>query len=131
MRTRSCSRFGSLKFVHAIEGISGIARTDSIEKFAENQTLEELISAIERDIQANKPEAALDRLHTYCMKKFAHVLDQKGIPFDKEDPLHSRAGKYIRAIEREGKVRDISLKVMKRLIALSQVLPSGLSDFEA
>jgi hypothetical protein len=69
--------------VHSIEGAISTARTDAIEKFAENQTLEELISAIERDTQANKPEAALDRLHTYCMKKFAFVLDQKGIAFDK------------------------------------------------
>lgn len=106
------------KIVHSIEGAVSLARTDAIDKFADNQTLEELISAIERDIQANKPEAALDRLHTYCMKKFAYVLDQKGIPFDKEAPLQSRAGKYIKALEGEGRVRDISLKIMKSSISI-------------
>jgi hypothetical protein len=104
--------------VHSIEGASEIPRTDAIEQFAQSQPLEELVSAIERDIHANKPEAALDRLHTYCMKKFAHVLDQKGITFDKNDPLHSRAGKYIKALEAEGKVREISLKVMKSSISV-------------
>jgi len=48
--------------VHLIEGAASTARTDAIEKFAENETLEELISAIERDIRADKPAAALDRL---------------------------------------------------------------------
>jgi hypothetical protein len=104
--------------VHSIEGATEIPRTDAIEKFAQGQTLEELVSSIERDIQANKPEAALDRLHTYCMKKFAHVLEQKGIAFNKNDPLHSRVGKYIKALETEGKVRNISLKVMKSTISI-------------
>ena len=104
--------------VHSIDGPVPTARTDAIEKFAENQTLEELISAIERDTQANKPEAALDRLHTYCMKKFAFVLAQKGIAFDKEAPLQNRAGKYIKALESEGRVRDISLKILKSSISI-------------
>ncbi len=98
--------------IHSIEGAVSTACTDAIEKFAENQTLEELISAIERDIRADKPAAALDRLHTYCMKKFAYVLDQKGITVDKDAPLQSRAGRYIKALESEGAVRDISLKIM-------------------
>jgi len=113
---RQKSRF--FEIVHSIEGATSVSRTDAIEKFAENQTLEELVSAIERDIHASKPEAALDRLHTYCMKKFAHVLDQRKIAFDKDDPLHSRAGKYIKALEAEGKVRDISLRVMKSSISI-------------
>lgn len=89
------------EIVHSIEGAMSTARTDAIEKFAENQTLEELISGIERDTRANKPEAALDRLHTYCMKKFAYVLGQKGVAFDKDAPLQSRVGKYIKALESE------------------------------
>jgi hypothetical protein len=104
--------------VHSIEGAMSTARTDAIEKFAENQTLEELISAIERDIRANKPEAALDRLRTYCMKKFAYVLDRRGIAFDRDAPLQNRAGKYIKALEGEGRVRDISLKILKSSISI-------------
>lgn len=48
-----------------IDGAIAIPRTDALEKFKRDETLEELIAAIERDIQANKPAAALDRLHTY------------------------------------------------------------------
>ena len=109
---------GLFALVDGLEGASGIALTDPIDAFTSNETLEELVAAIGRDIRAGKPQAALDRLHTYCMKKFAHVLDQKGIPFDREDPLHSRAGKYIKALEKEGAVRDISLTVMKSSISI-------------
>ena len=106
------------QLLSSIEGNSEIARTDGIDKFTENETLQELVTAIERDIQANKPEAALDRLHTYCMKKFAHLLEQHKLPFGKDEPLQSRAGKYIKAIETESKVRDISLKIMKSSISV-------------
>ena len=61
-----------------IEGGGAIPRTDAFVRFTPDETLEELIAAIERDIQANKPAAALDRLHTYCMKKFAHLLELRG-----------------------------------------------------
>ena len=104
--------------VQSIEGGTSLPRADALEKFADDPTLEELVAAIERDIQANRPEAALDRLHTYCMKKFSHVLGRKGIVCDKEEPLHSRAGRYIKVLESEGKVRDISLTVMKSSISI-------------
>jgi hypothetical protein len=57
-----------------IEGEGAIPRTYAIDRFKRDETLDELVAAIERDIGANKPIAALDRLHTYCMKKFAHLL---------------------------------------------------------
>jgi len=52
------------------------------------------------------------------MKKFAHLLEQRTISFEKDEPLQSRAGKYIKAIESDGKVRPISLRVMKSSISI-------------
>jgi hypothetical protein len=66
--------------------------TDAIDRFARDETLEELVAAIERDITANKPAAALDRLHTYCMKKFAHLLESYRVSCDRKEPLHARVG---------------------------------------
>jgi hypothetical protein len=51
---------------------------DAIDKFAGDETLEELVAAIDRDIAANKPAAALDRLHTYCMKKICPPANGTG-----------------------------------------------------
>jgi len=104
--------------LNRIEGGGALPRTDALERFKADETLEELISAIERDIQANKPAAALDRLHTYCMKKFAHLLEKRGESCTREDPLHSRFGKYIKAVEKEHVLRDISKLVMKSSISI-------------
>lgn len=106
------------ELLDAIDRGSDIPKTDAIDRFAQDETLEELVTAIQRDIQANKPQAALDRLHTYCMKKFAHLLEQNGYQTNKEEALHSRAGRYIKLVEAKGGTQDITLKIMKSSIAI-------------
>ena len=83
-----------------IEGGAAAPRTDAIDRFARDQTLEELVAAIERDIAANKPGPALDRLHTYCMNKFGYLLDRRGVSWERKEPLDSRVGKYVKLSKR-------------------------------
>lgn len=104
--------------VEKIEGGGGVISTSAIEAFEESETLEELIAAIDRDIAATKPEAALDRLHTYCMKKFAHLLSEHGVTCGKNDPLHSRVGKYIKILDRSMELTDVATRAMKSSISV-------------
>lgn len=106
------------EIVQRFEGSADAISTDALEKFAENETLDELIEAIKRDIAAKKPEAAIDRLHTYCMKKFAHLVKQKGGLATDDVPLHARAGMYIKALEVKGQLHGMSLKIMKSSISV-------------
>ena len=107
--------------INRIEGGGASPRTDVFERFAADETLEELIAAIERDIQPNKPAAALDRLHTYCMKKMAHLIEKHGGTCNRNDSLHSRMGKYIKLLEKNRQLREISKRTLK----------SGISIFES
>src|SRR3546814_6521084 len=75
--------------VARIKGGGSVPRTDALDRERKSKRLEELIAAIERDIGANKPAAALDRLHTYCMKKFAHLLEERGCTWDRNYQLQS------------------------------------------
>jgi hypothetical protein len=101
-----------------IEGGAAVPRTDAIDRFTRDETLEELVAAIERDIAANKPGPALDRLHTYCMKKFGHLLDSHGVPWSRDEPLHSRVGKYAKTLETLYPLREISRQIMKNAIGV-------------
>ena len=83
------------QIIHRLEGDSGLARTDAIERFAQDETLDELVASIERDIAANKPHVALDRLHTYCMKKFAHLVVARGEQPAPGETLNARARRAI------------------------------------
>ncbi|MXY54006.1 MAG: DUF3644 domain-containing protein [Gammaproteobacteria bacterium] len=104
--------------ISRIEGGSAIPRTDAIDRFAPDETLEELVASIERDIQAAKPAAALDRLHTYCMKKTAHLIKAHGGTCDQREPLHSRMGKYVGILSNERHIREISMRAMKSSISI-------------
>lgn len=110
------SRFFDL--LTKIEGGGAIPRTDAIERFSRDETLEELVAAIERDIAANKPAPALDRLHTYCMKKFGHLLDSHQVVWTRDEPLHSRVGKYVKALEQRHTMRDLSRQIIKNAIGV-------------
>jgi hypothetical protein len=101
-----------------LESGGAIPRTDAIDRFARDQTLDELVASIERDIGANRPAAALDRLHTYCMKKFGHLLGVREIAWERAEPLHSRVGKYVKALSQERDLRDVTAQIIKNAIAV-------------
>jgi hypothetical protein len=101
-----------------LEGASEIARTDALEQFIPDETLEELIGSIERDIAADRPAAALDRLHTYCAKKFGHLLDKRTITWSRDEPLHSRVGKYVKAVHAERPLQEMTLQILKNAIGV-------------
>lgn len=73
----TAARAKSKAFQQAIEALQAEPApltTAGVEPFTRDRTLEELVADIERTLAANKPEVAIDHLHTYCMKKFAHLL---------------------------------------------------------
>ncbi|HUD54135.1 MAG TPA: abortive infection family protein [Terracidiphilus sp.] len=106
------------KIIHQLESDTSLPSADAIDRFSKNETLDELVNAIQRDIAANKPQAALDRLHTYCMKKFAHLIVARGTTCAKDEPLHSRVGKYIKLLEFEGQLQPISARIVKSSISI-------------
>ena len=110
------SKFFSV--ISRIEGDHQVSRTDALERFKSDHTLEELILAIERDITAHKPAAALDRLHTYCMKKFAHLLEMRGQPASREEALHARVGRYVKILESERELREMTRRIIKSSISV-------------
>lgn len=89
-----------------------------VEAFVRDRTLEELVADIERTLAANKPEVAIDHLHTYCMKKFAHLLEVRNMTCDKDEPLHSRFGRYRKCLESEHNLHEFTSRALKSFISI-------------
>lgn len=87
--------------------------TEGIEQFQADATLEEIVAAIRREIEAGKHVMALDRLHTYCMKRFAFLLSRHGLTCGTSEPLHSRIGKYAKAIAAQSGHHDMTLQIVR------------------
>ncbi|WP_237358480.1 abortive infection family protein [Rhizobium etli] len=80
------------------------------------------MASIRRDLDAKKPHATLDRLHTYCMKRFASLVRKHGGgECGHDDPLHSRVGRYVKHF---GAQRNL-------LQMLERIIKSSISVFEA
>jgi len=107
-----------IKIIQRIEGDDQVPSTDGIDRYERDRTLEELIADIERSLLANKPEAAMDHLHTYCMKKFTHLLSIRHIECGQEEALHARMGKYRKAIISEMELTDFTDRALKTTISL-------------
>lgn len=61
---------------------------------------------------------AIDHLHTYCLKKFTHLLEIRGEVCDKNEPLHSRFGRYRKCLENEQTLHEFTDRALKRFISL-------------
>lgn len=110
------------RVVAQFEGDERVIDHSGIEAFEEKETLRELVEAIRRDLDAHRPQAGLDRLHTFCMKRFASlVVKHGGEPCGESDPLHSRVGKYVRALKAQRNLSEMTERIIK----------SSISTFEA
>lgn len=115
------------KLVERLE--QGAPSTDGIERFSADETLDELVAGIERDIKADKPQVALDRLHTYCMKKFAHLLRVNGLEPVAGETLNARAGRYFNPLRRRG-MRPMTDKIMKTTVEVFELF-NGVRNNES
>jgi hypothetical protein len=115
------ARSKSKPFLQVIEGLQNEPAPltpAGVEQFSKDRTLEELVADIERTLNANKPEVAIDHLHTYCVKKFTHLLEIRGIECANEEPLHSRFGKYRKCLEDEQNLHEFTNRALKSFISL-------------
>lgn len=107
-----------LDIIADVEGLSEIPKTDALDRYSRDRTLDELIKDIERDLEAQKPEAVMDHLHTYCVKKITHLLQTRGITCDQSEPLHSRFGKYRNELAKEQPLSTFTNRALKSAIGL-------------
>ena len=102
------------KLIDKINGTDFIS-TEGIEKFEQDPNLNDLIIAIKRDIDAGYPQVAIDKLHTYCVKRFKYLLKKHDIDHNNGEPLHSLTGKYKQYLYKseDFQTHRISLKIIK------------------
>lgn len=109
-----------VRFTAELEKSSSINIEDAIKDFSRDTTLPKLRGSIASDLIAEKPDVALDRIHTYCVKRFRHLLAERGQPVDAKMPLDAIFGKYGSVLKDEGSVSEFALptlRVQHRLFA--------------
>ncbi len=104
-----------------LDGDSTISMVaQSLENFDDTNTLSNLINSIERDVRDDRFAAALDRLHTYCQRKFRILLEKNGRDVMESSPLHSRVGEYCKVLESENRLSAMTVYIIKTSISVFQ-----------
>lgn len=94
---------------------------DAIEAIApegSERSFEILSRAVRDSIERNEPDAGLDRLHTFVTKLVRKFASARGIAVDKDKPLHSIFGEYVKALRSAGLIEtDMTERILKSSIS--------------
>lgn len=112
------------QFTNELENASSLNLEDAFKDFSRDTTLPKLRAAIAGDLVAEKPDVALDRLHTYCVKRFRALLAERGTPVEMSAPLHAIFGAYGKILRDEGTISAFALPTLR----VQHKLFEGLND---
>jgi|TARA_B110000037_G_C16984081_1_gene450295 hypothetical protein len=103
-----------LIIVEKLKAENPVENIDAIQANSDDRTFEILAESIRESIKNNEPEKGLDRLHTFTIKYIRQLCDNHKISYQKETPLHSLFGGYVKKIIENGiiesKMTELILK---------------------
>jgi len=96
---------------------------------ADDKSFESLARSVKEAIDNNQPEHGLDRLHTFVVKYFRALCEQRGIEVDRKKPLHSLVGEYIKAIRKAGLIEsEMTERILKSSISVMEAFNKVRND---
>jgi hypothetical protein len=110
---------------HIVQRLQQGAPVQDLEAITPNQggrDFEVLAKSVREHIDKNEPEAGLDRLHTFTVKYVRVLCEKRGIMVDREKPLHSLVGEYVKKLKQAGLIESPMTE---------RILKSSISTLEA
>lgn len=122
----SDEQYKSLKsceeIAHKLKSESLGAQIQVIQATSDDINFHKLAKQVREAIERNEPETALDRLHTYTVKFVRELCDKHRIAYDKDKPLHSFFGEYVKHLSKSGLIKSVMTE---------RILKTAISNLEA
>lgn len=99
-----------------------VVELDSLTANSDDRDFEVVAEHVREAIEKNQPEGALDRLHTFVIKFIRIACEPHGIEANRDKPLHSVFGEYVRALRDGGHLESAMTE---------RILKSSISVLEA
>lgn len=99
-----------------------VQELDAIRPLTDERTFEALARSVRDAIENNEPENGLDRLHTFVVKYVRSICSKHGVDTDRNKPLHSIFGEYVKNLQKLGLLESEMTK---------RILKSSISALEA
>lgn len=88
-----------------------------------------VVKSVREAIDRNEPETALDRLHTFTIKYLRILCEKHGIAADRDKPLHSLAGEYIRFLKQSNHLEsEMTERILKSSISILDAFNTVRND---
>jgi len=110
------------KIVVRLQHEAPVPELDVLAKVAEEHDFEVVANAVRESIEKYDPVGGLDRLHTFVTMYLRKLCGGRGIVTDREKPLHSIFGEYVKSLRASG---EIESEMTER------ILKSNISVFDA
>lgn len=108
-----------LIIVAKLKAENPVENIDAIQANSDDRTFKILAESIRESINNDEPEKGLDRLHTFTIKYVRQLCENHQITFDKETPLHSLFGGYVKKIVKEGLIEsEMTERILKSSISV-------------
>ena len=108
---------------------SPVEGLDAITPEGTERGFEVLARAVRDAIEKNAPEAGLDRLHTFVTKLVRTLSETRGVVIDRDKPLHSIFGEYVKALRRAGLIEsEMTERILKSSIGTMEAFNRVRND---
>jgi hypothetical protein len=95
-----------------------VADLHAIASLGDDKDFEAVANAVRNAIEENRPEAGLDRLHTFTTKYLRSICELRGVTVTRDKPLHSLIGEYIKRLKELGYIEsEMTLRILKTSIS--------------
>jgi hypothetical protein len=96
-----------------------VEHIEAITVVSDDKDFETVGKSIRKLIHDDKPEEAIDRLHTYLTMFVRHLCVEHKIQFDNNKPTHSLFGEYIKVISQKGFLESVMAeRILKSSISI-------------
>jgi hypothetical protein len=110
-----------LKVLRRLKEAAPVPEIEAIQPNAEGKDFEVLAKAVRDSIERNQPEIGLDRLHTYLIMYFRNLCSKHGIEIEKNKPLHSLVGEYVKSAKQRGLIEsEMTERILKSTISVME-----------
>ena len=98
---------------------SPVPELDALNPVVEERDFDAVAKATREAIEKNEPEAGLDRLHTFVIKFVRWLCKLRGITVDRDKPLHSLFGEYVKRLKADGHIKsEMTVRILKSSISV-------------
>lgn len=110
-----------VKIVERLKSGASVPDIAAVVSPTDDETFEALAKSVRDCIEKDQPELGLDRLHTYLVKYFRLLGERHDLNSDKDKPLHSLVGEYIKAIKQKGLIEsEMTERILKGSISVME-----------